>query len=136
MVSALLWFRILPQMLEERGMTADELPQMGRLVASLFVQLPLFFLIFGLLAAGAATRVAMGKDRATFMLTGGCLLAFLTLASSVNALYEPLLSEGNETSEARRESIVRKRRAGRRLIGRRGRRERSAPKKVSAILPT
>jgi hypothetical protein len=47
-----------------------------------------------LLSAGVATRVASGKDRATWILAAGSVMMFGMLMLSVNAVYDPVFLTG------------------------------------------
>ncbi|MCA9685995.1 MAG: hypothetical protein KC457_27730 [Myxococcales bacterium] len=87
------WFRLIPDAMAAKGMSAADLSGLAALVTHPGFQIPLLLLATGILSAGAATRMSTGKDRATWILAAGSVLIFATLLLSVNVLYEPVLSE-------------------------------------------
>jgi hypothetical protein len=87
-----LWFRMVPQMMEQRGIGSDALAGAAAFVTHLAFQIPVFTAVGALLAAGLATRVTRGRESASGWVFAGGLLGFAVLLFSVNVLYEPVLA--------------------------------------------
>ncbi|NVB43058.1 hypothetical protein G6O69_34870 [Pseudenhygromyxa sp. WMMC2535] len=91
---AVFWFRLVPEALAQKGMTVADLDGLARFLCHMGFQIPLLVVAAVILAAGLATRASSGKDTATWILAGGSLLIFATLAFSLRVLYEPVLGDG------------------------------------------
>ncbi|HFE47554.1 MAG TPA: hypothetical protein ENJ18_19045 [Nannocystis exedens] len=91
---SVLWFGMVPELMMRKSVDPSSFHGIAALVTHLGFQLVALFAAMGLLAAGTATRLAMGRDRAIWFLAAGCLLAFVTLSVTVRVLYEPLLATG------------------------------------------
>jgi hypothetical protein len=97
---AVLWFRLVPELLDHKGLDAAALTGLGALVMQPGFQVLVLGLGAVTLAAGLATRTASGKDRATWILAGGSVLMFGALLLSVNALYDPVFIDEGATELA------------------------------------
>ena len=89
---SVLWFGMIPELLARKGIARASLSGLAALVTHPGLQVPLLIGAILLLGAGAATRLTLGSDRATYLLAAGCLLAFGALALTVELLYDPLLA--------------------------------------------
>jgi hypothetical protein len=89
---SVLWFGMVPELMARKAIDRGALDGLSALVTHPGFQVPVLMATVLLLAAGTATRLAMGRDRATWILAGGCLLAFSTLALTVQVLYQRLLA--------------------------------------------
>jgi lysylphosphatidylglycerol synthetase-like protein (DUF2156 family) len=85
----LVWFKVVPDLLRQTGIDAPG--GWAGLVLHPAFQGVIVLACIGLLAAGLATRISTGSARATLILGGGCLLAFVALWASVRVLYEPVI---------------------------------------------
>ena len=84
------WFRVVPETLAALGRERGALTGVAATLMHPAIE---FLILFGsavLLAAGIATRVASGKDRATWILAAGSLLLFAALYSSVHFIHPTL----------------------------------------------
>jgi len=91
---SVLWFGMVPELMLRKSIDPASFHGAAALVTHIGFQLVTLFAAICLLAAGTATRLAMGHDRAIWFLSGGCLIAFITLTITVRVLYEPLLATG------------------------------------------
>jgi len=89
---SVLWFGMIPELLHRKGLDRESLSGLAAVVTIPGLQVTALLASILLLAAGSATRMTTGSDRATVLLAGGCLLAFSALALTVNVLFEPLLA--------------------------------------------
>ncbi|MEZ4453381.1 MAG: hypothetical protein R3B09_28210 [Nannocystaceae bacterium] len=89
---SVLWFGMVPELMARKEIDRGALDGLALVVTHPGFQVPLLIATVLLLAAGTATRLAMGRDRATWILAGGCMLAFATLALTVHVLYDKLLA--------------------------------------------
>lgn len=89
---SVLWFGMVPELMDRKAIDPASLDALSTIVTHAGFQVPVLMATVLLLAAGTATRLAMGRDRATWILAGGCLLAFSTLALTVHVLYDRLLA--------------------------------------------
>ncbi len=89
---SVLWFGMVPELLVRKEIPRETLTGLAAVVTHAGLQIPVLIGAILLLAAGAATRLTMGSDRATYLLAAGCLLAFGALVLTVEVLYEPLLA--------------------------------------------
>lgn len=87
---AVLWFRLVPELMASKNLDASALSGLGTLVMHPAFQVPVLIGGAVLLAAGIATRTASGKDKATWILAAGSVAMFGMLLLSVNALYDPV----------------------------------------------
>lgn len=96
-----LWFKLVPEVMDGHGLSADTFSGLAALCVSPLVQALVLAVGAVLLAAGLATRMSSGKDTATWIMAAGDVLLFGALAVSVNVLYEPVLSRlGQDPDEA------------------------------------
>ncbi|GEM_PF-2662203 len=86
------WFRVVPEAMAARDLTWDSLTGVAAVVTHPILQITVLVAAAVVMAAGLATRVSSGKDRATWFLASGSTLLFGVLLVSVNALYDPVLS--------------------------------------------
>jgi hypothetical protein len=91
---SVLWFGMVPELMDRKSIDPASFDGAAAMVTHMGFQLFVLFAAICLLAAGTATRLAMGRDRAIWFLAGGCVLAFVTLVLTVEVLYEPLLATG------------------------------------------
>jgi len=87
---AVLWYRLVPELMAQQGLDADTLSGAAAAVMHLGVQVPVLVGGLVVLAAGIATRTGSGKPGATWILAGGSTAMFGVLLLSINALYEPV----------------------------------------------
>ncbi|MFV8755532.1 hypothetical protein ACNOYE_33705 [Nannocystaceae bacterium ST9] len=99
---AVYWFRIVPESLARLGLDADVFEGAAALLTHPILQVFVLIAAAVLLAAGIATRVASGKDRATWILAGGSLLLFISLLLSVNVVQPVLDAERRDQDDAAR----------------------------------
>lgn len=101
---AVLWFRLVPELLADKGLDIASLTGLAAVVMHLAFQIPVLVLGLVGLAAGIATRTGSGSDRATWILAGASIVMFGMLLLSVNALYEPVFlvtQDGGADADAR-----------------------------------
>lgn len=91
---SVLWFGMVPELMSRKSIDRASLDGLAAVVTHMGFQITVLLAAICLLAAGTATRLAMGRDRAIWFLAAGCLLAFATLVLTVDALYEPILAAG------------------------------------------
>jgi hypothetical protein len=89
---AVLWFRLVPELMRQKGLDAGALSGLGKVVMHLGFQVPVLLGAMVVLAAGVATRTGSGKDKATWILAAGSVAIFGLLLLSVNALYDPVFA--------------------------------------------
>jgi hypothetical protein len=87
------WFRMLPAMIEMKNLDLDRLQPAARLVTHLGFQIPVLVGVMVLMAAGAAARVSAGSKYAARLMAAGVGLSFGSLLLTVNVFYDPLLNE-------------------------------------------
>jgi hypothetical protein len=87
---AVLWFRLVPELMQRKGLDQAALSGLGRMVMHPGFQVPVLLAGMVVLAAGVATRTGSGKDKATWILAAGSVAIFGVLLLSVNALYDPV----------------------------------------------
>ena len=87
---AVLWFRLVPELLTRKGLDATALSGLGAVIMHPAFQVPVLLAGAVMLAAGVATRTGSGKDKATWILAAGSVAMFAMLLLSVNALYDPV----------------------------------------------
>lgn len=93
-------FKVVPEALAEQGLTRDALQGLDAALASPALQVAALFVGLAILAAGVATRISSGKDRATWILAGGSVFLFGMLLLTINVLYDPVLANvGNDQAE-------------------------------------
>ncbi|KIG17715.1 hypothetical protein DB30_02990 [Enhygromyxa salina] len=94
---AVLWFRLVPELMQHKGLGVESLSGLGRVVMHPVFEVPVLLGGIVLLAAGVATRVSSGKDKATWIMAAGSVVMFGMLLLSVNAVYDPvfLVGEGD-----------------------------------------
>lgn len=97
---AVYWFRVVPELLTRLGLDADVFEGPAALLTHPIVQALVLIAGAVTMAAGIATRIASGKDRATWILAGGSLLLFVSLVLSVNVV-QPVLEAASTTAEPR-----------------------------------
>ena len=104
---AVLWFRLVPELLAHEGLDVDSPTGLGAMVMHPAFQIPVLLLGLVGLAAGIATRTGSGKDKATWILAAGSILMFGMLLLSVNALYDPvfLLTEDADADAGDRAGV-------------------------------
>ncbi|GEM_PF-3626467 len=85
-----LWFRLLPGLLEAKGIDPDSLEAMHRIVLSSVFEVTVLAAIMLTLAAGASLRVSVASKWASKVIACGCGLAFGSLLMTVNLFYGPL----------------------------------------------
>jgi hypothetical protein len=83
---AVYWFRVVPELLARQGLDLDVYEGFAAVLSHPIVQALVLAAGAVILAAGIATRLASGKDRATWILAAGSLLLFGSLLLSVNVL--------------------------------------------------
>ncbi len=96
---AVYWFRVIPETLAILGRDSSVFEGPAAVLTQPFVQALVLLTAAIILAAGVATRVASGKDRATWILAGGSLLLFVSLVLSVNLVQPVLDAEHNAQAE-------------------------------------
>ncbi|PRP89888.1 hypothetical protein ENSA5_69940 [Enhygromyxa salina] len=87
---AVLWFRLVPELMAHKGLGAEALSGLGSVVMHPAFQGAVLVSGAVVLAAGVATRTGSGKDKATWILAAGSVAMFGMLMLSVNALYDPV----------------------------------------------
>jgi hypothetical protein len=95
---AVYWFRVVPELLAQQGRDLDVFEGLGAVLTHPIVQALVLIAGMVILAAGVATRVSTGKDRATWILAAGSLLLFGSLVLSVNVL-QPTIDAAADESE-------------------------------------
>jgi hypothetical protein len=95
---AVYWFRVIPELLAQQGLDADVFEGLAAVLTQPIVQALVLVAGAVILAAGIATRIASGKDRATWILAAGSLLLFGSLLLSVNVL-QPALEAASPTDD-------------------------------------
>jgi hypothetical protein len=91
---AVLWFRLVPELMLQKGLGSESLSGLGSLVMHPGFEVLVLVIGVVLLAAGVATRVSSGRDRATWILAAGSVMMFGMLMLSVNAVYDPVFLSG------------------------------------------
>ncbi len=99
---AVYWFRVVPETLAQLGLDAGVFEGGAALLTQPILQVLILIAAAIILAAGIATRVASGQDRATWILAGGSLLLFVSLVLSVNFVQPVLDAAYASESEAPR----------------------------------
>ncbi len=102
---AVLWFRLVPELLTAKGLDDGALSGLGSVVMHPGFQVPVLVAGAVILAAGIATRTGSGKDRATWILAAGNVVMFGVLLLSVNALYDPVFIAPEGDGQAEVEKI-------------------------------
>jgi hypothetical protein len=97
---AVLWFRLVPELMAQKGLDAATLSSLGSVVMHPGFQVPVLLGGAVLLAAGVATRTGSGKDKATWILAAGSVAMFGMLLLSVNALYDPVFVAAEPAGDA------------------------------------
>ncbi len=87
---AVYWFRVVPESLAALGHDADVFEGLAAAITHPLVQALVLLAAAVILAAGIATRLSSGKDRATWILAGGSILLFASLVVTVNVV-QPVL---------------------------------------------
>jgi uncharacterized membrane protein len=95
---AVYWFRVVPELLAQQGRDLDVYEGLGAALTQPIFQALVLVAGAVILAAGIATRIATGKDRATWILAAGSLLLFGSLVLSVNVL-QPTIDAGAAADE-------------------------------------
>jgi hypothetical protein len=103
-----LWLRLVPELMGLKGLEADSLSGLGRVIMHPAFELPVLLVGVLLLSAGVATRTASGKDKATWILAAGSVWMFGMLMLSVNAVYDPvfLVEAAEDGAEDGAEAVV------------------------------
>lgn len=94
---AVYWFRVVPESLAALGHDAGVFEGFAAALTHPVVQALVLVAAAIILSAGIATRVASGKDRATWILAAGSILLFASLLVSVNVV-QPVLEQLRATS--------------------------------------
>lgn len=103
---AVYWFRVVPELLAQRGLDTDVYEGLAAVLTQPIVQALVLVAGAVILAAGIATRIATGKDRATWILAAGSLLLFGSLLLSVNVL-QPALDAASSTDDDETNAVPR-----------------------------
>lgn len=96
---AVYWFRVVPETLASLGLDASVFEGLAAALTHPLVQALVLVAAAVILAAGVATRIASGKDRATWILAAGSLLLFASLVASVNVVQPVLDAERFEQTD-------------------------------------
>lgn len=83
---AVYWFRVVPELLAQQGLDLEVYEGLAAVLTQPILQALVLIVGAVIMAAGIATRIASGKDRATWILAAGSLLLFGSLLLSVNVL--------------------------------------------------
>jgi len=98
--TAVLWFRLAPELMERKGLGPETLSTLGAAVMHPVFQVVVLGVGAVVLSAGIATRTASRKDLATWILAAGSVWLFGSLLLSVNALYDPVFLSAEELEDA------------------------------------
>ena len=96
---AVLWFRLVPELMQQKGLGEQSLSALGSVVMHPAFQVPVLLGGAFALSAGIATRTSSGKDKATWILAAGSVAMFGMLLLSVNAVYDPVFLDPEAADE-------------------------------------
>lgn len=81
-----LWFRAAPELMKQRGVSFEQLPELGQFVLGRPFQVFVLALTLVLIAGGYATRTTLGKERGTWVLAAGATVIVVALLMSLYGL--------------------------------------------------
>ena len=97
--TAVLWFRLAPELMQQKGLGPETLSSLGSVVMHPGFQVVALMVGAVALSAGVATRTASRQDKATWTLAAGSVWLFGCLLLSVNALYDPVFMSPEDLAD-------------------------------------